>query len=118
MAAVRFLSPPAWAAEVAALVRKYQQTCPKRLSCWLAATPSSDTSQSASLPSAWAFLIICHAPLAVIVGHTEYMTVSVGSVLGLAQGKGGEGANGGVGMKAFVLSRVSLFWQGWRHWLQ
>ena len=28
VATVRFLSPPARAAEVAAIVRKYQQTCP------------------------------------------------------------------------------------------
>jgi len=43
-----------------------------------------------SLPSAQDFLTICHAPLAVIASHTEYMSVSVGMslVLGPAQGEG------------------------------
>ena len=91
VAAVLILSLQAQVAQVAAVVRKYQQTCPESLYCWLPATPSCDTSRSVSSPLSWTFLTICCIPSAVVAGHTEYMSVSEGSMLGPAQEKGGRG---------------------------
>jgi len=44
MAVVEILLPPAWLAGVVALVRKYQQTCPESLYCWLPVASSCNTS--------------------------------------------------------------------------
>jgi len=81
VAAALILSPQARAAQVAAVVRKNQQSCPESFYCW----------RSGSSPSGRAFLIICRAPPAVVAGQAEYMSASEGSVLEPAQGKGGRG---------------------------
>ena len=99
----RILSPPARAAEVTAIVRKYQQTCQESLHWWShaapLATPSRDTSRSASSPSGRSFPAICRALPAVVAGHAEYMSALWARCWGRHRGGGrGRGSQRRVGV--------------------
>ena len=90
-------------AAVSCLKYLLRTTFPESLYYWPPAPPSRDnTSRSASSPSGQAFLTICHAPPAVVAGHAD-MAASESSVLGRAQGKGGESANNGIRVRLFSI---------------
>ena len=72
----------------ATVARKYKYTFPESHHCCPPpAAPSRHRPRSASSLLVRAFLTICRAPLAVVPGHAEYMSASVGLAIGAGTGK-------------------------------